>query len=339
MGVKLAPLLSDFGESVGLAYLEGKKLAIDSYPTLYQMLATIRDKKGRPLQDSEGRITSHLVGLFNRTAKMISQGIRPIFIFDGPPYVLKKKEVEKRTERREKAEKKYQKALKEGKIEEAKKYAQQAIRVEENIEESAKELLHLLGVPVITAPHDAEAQASYMTKKGMCFGVASPDYDAFLFGSSKVIRNLRMVRTVKPKVFDLQNIVAGLAISHSQLIDVALLLGTDFNEGVKGIGPKRALKLVKKYSNLQEILSKKEVEWPSSSPPPQEIITYFQNPPVKEGVEIEFGELDREAVCTFLVGERDFSRERVERRLDEIEERKKKEEKRGVQASLDKFTP
>lgn len=338
MGVKLGPLLRQFGEEVGISYLEGKKLAIDAYPTIYQTLATVRDRKGRPLRDSNGRVTSHLVGLFNRSAKMFSKGIRPVFVFDGPPHKLKKEEVEKREKKRKEAKKKYNKALKEGEIEKAKKFAQQSIRVEENIEKSAEKLLKLMNIPVIEAPHDAEAQAAHLVKKGKCFGVASPDYDAFLFESSTVVRGLRMTKGVKPKLFKLKKILDQLGISHSQLIYIALLLGTDFNPGgVEGVGQKTALTLVKENEEIEKILSKKDVEWKTSFPSPQRIIRYYQKPPVKENVKIKFGEVDEEAIRDFLVRKHDFSKKRVERRLKEIRERKEKEKKAGLQSSLDQF--
>lgn len=339
MGVKLGPLLRQFGEEVGISYLEGKKLAIDSYPTIYQILATVRDRKGRPLRDSEGRVTSHLVGLFNRSAKMLSKGLRPVFVFDGPPHKLKKEEIEKREKKRKEAKEKYNKALVEGKIEKAKKFAQQSIRVEENIEKSAKELLKFMGIPVIEAPHDAEAQAAHLVEKGKCFGVASPDYDAFLFKSPIVLRGLRMTKGVKPKLFKLKKILSELEISHSQLLHIALLLGTDFNPGgVEGVGQKTALTLVKKDKELEKILSKKDVEWDPSFPSPQKIKQYFQKPPVKENVKIQFDEINEEALMDFLVRKRDFSKERVERRLKEIRERKEKEKKAGFQSSLDQFS-
>lgn len=338
MGVKLGPLLRDFGEEIGIEYFEGKRLAIDSYPVLYQVLATVRDQKGQPLRDSSGRITSHLVGLFNRSAKMLSMGIRPIFIFDGTPHQLKKKEVAKRKEKREKAEEKYQKALKAGKIAKAKKFAQQAIQVDEVTEKSAKNLLELMGIPVIEAPHDAEAQASYLVKKKECFAVASPDYDSFLFKSSKVVRNLRMTGT-KPRLFKLSKLFDGLGITYSQLIDIALLLGTDFNRGgVKGIGKKTVLERVKKTGGIEKILSKKKFTWDPAYPSVGRIKEYFRNPPLKENVEIKFKEIDRDGIIEFLVEEREFSKERVISRLKEIAERKQKEKKRGIQSSLEQFT-
>lgn len=343
MGVKLGSLLRQYGAEIGIEYLEGKKVSVDAYPTIYQMLATIRGRTGQPLQDSEGRVTSHLVGLFNRTAKMLSKGIRPIFVFDGPPHTLKKQEIKKRERRRKKAETKYQEALKAGKVEKAKKFAQQSISVGDIIEKSSKKLLELMGIPVVEAPHDAEAQASYLTTQSKCFAVASPDYDAFLFKSPKVIRNLKM-SDVNPHLFELEKVLDHLKISYSQLIDVALLLGTDFNQtedtkGIKGIGPKTALRLIKKFGDIETLLSKKEeYQWHPSYPPIHKIKEYFQFPPIKQQVKVQFKDLSENDLYAFLVEKHDFSKNRVRKRIQEIKERRQKEEKRGIQSSLEKFT-
>ncbi len=341
LGVKIGPLIKEIGigKEVDPSHFEGKVIAIDALPTIYEMLATIRDPKGGYLRDSKGRITSHLVGIFNRTCRMLALGIRPVYVFDGPPHPLKLGTIEERRERRELAQKKYEEALAMGKIEEAVKFAKQAMMVTDELVASAKELISLLGVPIITAPHDGEAQAAYLVKKGEAYAVSSPDYDSFLYGSPRVVRNLKMTlqKKEKPTLYELNDLLSKLGITLEQLVDIAILIGTDFNpEGIEGIGPKRALELVKRHGSLENLLKQKRIIW-KFEVPPEEIKKIFLNPPVTDNYKIEFKEPEREKIIEFLVEEHDFSRERVEKELGEVYKRIEREKKAGIQASLDMF--
>ena len=341
MGVKFGPLFKEAG--VGLtvdpSYLDGKTIAIDALPTIYEVLATIRDYRGEYLKDNLGRVTSHLVGLFNRTARMLSLGIKPVYVFDGPPHPLKNKTVETRKERKEQALQKLNEARKAGVIEDIVKYAKQAIFVTDEIIDDAKKLLKLLGVPIVQAPHDGEAQAAYLVKRGVCFAVASPDYDSFLYGSPKVIRGLKMSlqRKEKPIIYDLSTILRSLNITREQLVDIAILIGTDFNpEGFRGIGPKKALNFIKKHGSIENLIKKKIISWELSIDV-NELREVFLNPKDSDDYVIKFSEPEEEKIIEFLVEEHNFSLERVKKELGEIFRRIKREKKGGVQASLDKF--
>lgn len=341
LGVKLGPIIRELkiGKEIDVTYLEGKKIAIDALPTIYEMLATIRDQRGGYLHDSKGRITSHLVGLFNRTARMLSHGIKPIFVFDGPPHPLKIKELELRKERKEDALQKYLEAVNKGDFVVAKKYAKQAMSVTDELVDTAKKLLRLFGVPIIEAPHDGEAQAAYLVNKGEAFAVASPDYDSFLFGANKVVRNLKMSPQKKdvPTIYELEDLLDGLGISREQLVDIALLLGTDYNPGgVPGIGPKRAIELVKKYGSIEELLEKKIIDWVFDVDP-NELKKIFLQPSINKDYLISFNEPDFDGIITLLTEEFDFSRERVEKELRDVKKRLEREKRGGVQSSLDMF--
>ena len=339
--MKIGPLLKDLnvGKQVDPSFFEGKKVAIDALPTIYEMLATIRDRRGGYLHDSKGRITSHLVGLFNRTARMLAIGIKPIYVFDGPPHPLKMRELEIRKERKEIALQKYIEALQRGDYVSAKKYAKQAMVVTDELVDSAKKLLQLFGVPIVQAPHDGEAQAAYIVKKGEAYAVASPDYDSFLYGSPRVVRNLKMTTKKEevPILYELQKVLEGLSLTLEQLVDLAILIGTDFNpEGFEGIGPKRAYELIKRYGSLKRVVELRKVRWkyPFSV---DEIRNIFLNPPISDDYRIEFKEPNFDGIIELLVEEHDFSRERVEKELNEVRKRLEREKKGGVQASLDMF--
>ncbi|RLG16953.1 flap endonuclease-1, partial [Nanoarchaeota archaeon] len=325
MGVKFGPLFRERGVTgrviENLTILEGKIIAIDALVTLYEMISIIRDREGRPLRDSRGRITSHLVGLFNRTCRMLALGIKPVYVFDGPPHPLKLKTIQERHIRKEEAEQKYIAALSRGDFEEAKKYAKQAARIEDYMVSTAKKLLEYLGVPVIQAPHDGEAQAAFIVRRGDAYAVSSPDYDSFLYGSPRVIRGLRITKSGGRKgeeeitEYTLDEVLEKLELTHEQLIDLAILIGTDFNpEGFPGIGPKRAYDYIKRYGSLERVVKLGLVRWryPFEI---GEIRSIFLNPPVTANYNIEFREPQREKIIEFLVEEHDFNPERVNNEL------------------------
>ena len=347
MGVKFGPLFRERGVTgrviENLTILEGKIIAIDALVTLYEMISIIRDREGRPLRDSRGRITSHLVGLFNRTCRMLALGIKPVYVFDGPPHPLKLKTIQERHIRKEEAEQKYIAALSRGDFEEAKKYAKQAARIEDYMVSTAKKLLEYLGVPVIQAPHDGEAQAAFIVRRGDAYAVSSPDYDSFLYGSPRVIRGLRITKSGGRKgeeeitEYTLDEVLEKLELTHEQLIDLAILIGTDFNpEGFPGIGPKRAYDYIKRYGSLERVVKLGLVRWryPFEI---GEIRSIFLNPPVTANYNIEFREPQREKIIEFLVEEHDFNPERVNNELDPVFKRLEREEKAGRQASLFDF--
>ena len=323
MGTDIGDILQR--ESVELEYFAGKKIAVDALNTLYQFISIIRQPDGTPLKDSQGRITSHLSGILYRVSNMVEAGIRPIFVFDGEPPEFKKEELEERKERREEAEKKWKEAIERG--EDAKKYAQAAARVDDYIIESSVKLLRLMGIPVVQAPSEGEAQAAYITAKGDTDYTGSQDYDSLLFGSPRLARNLAITGKrklpgknvyvdVKPEVILLDENLKKLGISREQLVDVALLVGTDYNEGVKGVGAKKALSIIKKCGDIFKALKllKAEIDIERIA----KIREFFLNPVVTDEYDIKFGKPDVDGIMEFLCEEHDFSRERVEKAVEKL---------------------
>ncbi len=327
-----------------LRALNGKSVALDAYNSLYQFLAAIRGEDGRPLMDSKGRVTSHLSGLFYRTINMLENGIKVAYVFDGKPPALKSKEIKRRVEIKEKAKEKYEEALRKGDIEEARKYAQISARLTKEMVEEAKRLLEAMGVPWVQAPSEGEAQAAYMAKKGDVWASGSQDYDSLLFGSPRLVRNLtitgrrklpgkRAYVTVEPEEITLQCVLDKLGITREQLIDIALLIGTDFNEGVKGVGPKTALRLVKTYGDLERILKSLGVKDIDIY---MEAKNIFLNPEVTDEYKLEWRPPDEKKIIEILVYEHDFNEERVKRAIERL--RKAWREKiRYRQVGLDAF--
>ncbi len=326
MGVNLRDLVPK--TSVNLADLTGRTIAIDAYNALYQFLAIIRQPDGTPLKDHSGRVTSHLSGLLYRTSNLVEMGIKAVYVFDGVPPTLKEVEIKRRARVKEEALVKYERALQEGKVEEARVYAQMTSRLKDYMADDAKRLLELLGVPWVQAPSEGEAQAAHMTKKGDTDYCASQDYDSLLFGAPRLIRNVtisgrrklprkNVYVEVVPEVVEVGKVLAELGVTLEQLVDVGILVGTDFNpEGVKGIGPKTALQLIKEHGSIEKVVpTLKEVSFPVE---PQRIRDIFLHPRVRDDYPLVWREPDPDGVVAFMCGERDFDEDRVRKALDRM---------------------
>jgi flap endonuclease-1 len=327
MGVKLKELLPK--TNISLQSLAGKSIAIDAYNALYQFLAIIRQPNGTPLQDRKGRVTSHLSGLLYRNSNFVEIGIKLIYVFDGTPPAQKKVVIKKRIEAKAKAQVKYEKALAEGKLEKARTYAQATSRIDSSLEQESKKLLSLMGIPWVQAPSEGEAQAAHMSKKKGADFCASQDYDSLLFGAPTLIRNVAITGRRKlpgksiyvdvlPEVVELRKTIDELGISYEQLIDIGLLIGTDYNPGgVKGIGPKNALKLIKKHGTLHEVLtviadSQLSIELEKAK-------DIFLHPKVTNNYKLEWNTPQAEKIVDFLCKEHDFSESRVRRAVEKME--------------------
>lgn len=334
MGVDLKAIV--IKTNISLEDVSGKSIAIDAYNALYQFLSIIRQPDGTPLMDNKGRITSHLSGLLYRTTNLVENGIKPIYIFDGEPPELKDIEIQRRIKMKENAEAKYKEALGKGDLIEAKKYAQMTARLTNDMVEDAKKLLDAIGIPWIQAKSEGEAQAAYLVTKGDAWAVGSQDYDSLLFGSPRLVRNLTITGKrklprknvyieISPELIELSRTLNYLGITREQLIDLSILIGTDYNpDGFKGIGPKRALELIKKHGSLEEVL---KVIGNPLNVDFNEIRSIFLNPQVNKNYQIKWKELNESEVISILCYEHDFSKERVKGALQRIRDAYRKYEK------------
>lgn len=338
MGIQISEIIPK--KEVELADLSGKKIAIDAFNTIFQFLSIIRDRfTGEPLKDSKGRVTSHLSGLMYRTINFVEAGIKPIYVFDGEPPKLKRRTQEERQAIRTEAREKWKEALRKG--EAAFKYAQAASQLTDEMLKDAKKLLELMGIPFLQAPSEGEAQCSFMTKKGDVFATGSQDHDSLLFGSPRLVKNLSIAGRKKmpnkevyyelrPELIELKEVLQTLGINQKQLIMMGLLIGTDYNDGVKGFGPKRSLEIVKEEKTLEKVL--KNVKW-EEDVEPEEIMKLFLEPKVTEKYEMKWKPPQEEKLIKFMVDEHDFSRERVQKAIDKMQERFTS----GTQSSLKGF--
>lgn len=304
-----------------LEELEGKH-AVDAFNALYQFLTSIRQPDGTPLMDSQGRITSHLSGLFYRTCSLLEKNILPVYVFDGEPSELKKRTIAERRERKKEAEEQRIKALKEGRVEEAGRLAQRTASLSKEMVDESKKLLEAMGVPFVQAPSEGEAQCAFMAQEKVVDSACSQDYDALLFGAPLLTRNLTIAGKrklpfrnqfieVSPEQIFLQENLDSLGITREKLVWIALFCGTDFNEGIYGIGPKKALKLVKESSSLEEALkkAKAEADW-------IDVLEFFLKPPTTkvEASNLVFREPDKQKLTEFMLS-REFSQQRIENAL------------------------
>ncbi|MCS7117666.1 MAG: flap endonuclease-1 [Thaumarchaeota archaeon] len=343
MGVKLGDIIPPgAAEEVELGFFRGRSVAIDGYNALYQFLSIIRGPDGRPLMDSKGRVTSHLSGLFFRTVNLLEVDMKLVYVFDGEPPQQKLETIRRRIEAKKEALAKYEEALKVGDLEAARRYAVQTATLERYMLESATRLLDAMGVPYVLAPSEGEAQAAHMARKGLVWASASQDYDSILFGSPRLVRNLSVIGRrklpgrreyveVKPEVIYTERLFNSLGIGREQLIDVAMLVGTDYIEGVKGIGPKRALQLIREHGSAEAALIHLRVEPKANL---RVVRKLFTEPAVTDDVKLEWRPVDPERVKRVLCDEHDFSEERVDKALKGLLEQQRK---RSGLTSLDQW--
>jgi len=318
MGVALRDIILEYKSPVNWDALPGVA-AIDASNALYQFLTIIRQPDGTPLMDRHGRVTSHLSGILFRMVNFMEKGIKPVFVFDGQPVGLKQATIDQRRKLRSEASDRWKEAIARGDEEEAYRQARASTRVDTEVIRTSQDLLSLMGIPYLQAPGEGEAQAAHMAAKGDVRYVVSQDYDTLLFGAPTLVRNLtvsgkRKIRgrtvTVTPERIVLADLLGGIHLTREQLVEIGILVGTDFNDGVTGVGAKTALKIVQKGDFVQKIREK----LPDFDPDPVRDI--FLHPAVTDSYELAWGQPDVEGIVQLLCGTYDFSEERVRKALE-----------------------
>lgn len=325
MGLNLKELV--VREKTTLESFSSKIIAVDAYNAIYQFLASIRGPDGLQLSDSEGRITSHLSGLLYRNINFLSLGIKPVYVFDGKPPSLKTAEIERRKQIKKDATVKYEKAIAEGNMEDARKFAQQTTSMKDGMVKESKQILSYFGIPYIDAPSEGEATAAHLTNTGQAYASASQDFDSILCGAKRLIRNFtnsgrRKIPNrntyveIEPEIIETQKTLDSLGITRKQLVDVGILIGTDFNpNGFDRIGPKTALKMIKQHLRLEDI---PQIQEQLQEIDYEQIRKIFLEPIVADVDEIVFGNVDYEGMTNYLVKERSFSEDRIQSSLNRL---------------------
>ncbi len=340
MGLKFKDIVQV--EEIKFSELNNKILVVDTFNMLYQFLSSIRSADGTPLKDSKGNVTSHLAGLFSRVSNLMQKNLKLAFVFDGKPPQLKHEERQRRRQIKEEAKKAYEIAKEREDIGGMKKYAMRTTTLTKEMVDEAKYLLDLMGLPVIQAPSEGEAQVAFMAKKGDADYGVSQDYDSLLYGTPNLVRNLSIsgkkkrtsklsFETIKPEVINLTKTLNSLGLDNDQLIVLAMLVGTDYNRaGIKGIGPKKALKLVKEYGKDFDALFK-EVKWEETYELGwNEIYYLFKNMPTSDDYDLSFRRYDKDKILEFLCDKHDFSRQRIESTLQKLDKSLPSQQQKGL---------
>jgi flap endonuclease-1 len=325
MGVDLGSIIKP--TKISLGQITHRVVAIDAFNALYQFLAIIRGGAGEHLMDGQGRVTSHLSGLFYRNVNLLAMNVKPIYILDGQPPALKAMEIARRRAVKKEAVIKYHRAISEGRFEEARKFAQATSIIREYMVEDTKHMLDLLGIPWIDAPSEGEATAAHLTEIGLASDTASQDFDSLLFGAKRLIRNLTISGRrklpnkpvyveVEPEEIELDKILLDLGISREQLVDLGILLGTDFNpDGFKNIGPAKAFKYIKTYGELEAI---PDITDQLKKTDYRAIREIFLRPRVAKPGDVKWSRTDYDGIIRFLCSEKDFSEDRVTKTLQKL---------------------
>ncbi|KAG7813133.1 hypothetical protein KL921_000679 [Ogataea angusta] len=322
--------------------LFGRKIAIDASMCLYQFLIAVRQQDGNQLTNEAGGTTSHLMGFFYRTIRMVGNGIKPCYVFDGKPPVLKGGELEKRLKRREEAEQKALELKETGTVEELQRFEKRQVKVTREQNEQAQHLLRLMGIPYVIAPCEAEAQCAELARKGKVYAAASEDMDTLCYQPPFFLRNVTAAESKKLKVdeFTTSAVLEGFGMDINTFVDLCILLGCDYCETIKGIGPVTAFKLIKEHGSIEKIIEHIENDpkckykvpenWPYN-----EARELFLNPEVLNGddIDLKWVNPDLDGLIEFMVKENGFNEQRIRDGVEKL----KKGLKGGVQGRLDGF--
>ncbi len=279
------------------------------------------------------------MGTFYRTIRLLENGIKPVYVFDGKPPELKGGELVKRAERREEAQKALQKATEAGDQAEIDKMSRRLVKVTKEHNEEAKALLKLMGVPYIEAASEAEAQCSAMVKAGKVFGVATEDMDALTFGANILLRHMTFSEARKMPVQEIhyEKVLKGLELEKDEFIDLCILMGCDYCDTIRGVGPKRAFELIQKHKSIEEIIKNidtKKYELPENwnYARAREL---FKEPEITEieKIELKWTQPDEDGLVKFLCGDKQFNEDRVRAGAQKIQ----KSLKTATQGRLDSF--
>ncbi|KAF9871269.1 DNA-repair protein rad2 [Colletotrichum karsti] len=299
----------------------GRKVAIDASMSIYSFLIAVRSD-GQQLMNESGETTSHLMGLFYRTLRMVDNGIKPLYVFDGAPPKLKSGELAKRFQRKQEANENLEEAKETGTAEDIEKFSRRTVRVTREHNAECQRLLKLMGIPFIVAPTEAEAQCAVLARAGKVYAAASEDMDTLTFDTPILLRHLTFSEQRKEPIQEVhvEKVLEGLGMDRKQFVDLCILLGCDYLDPIPKIGPTTALKLIREHGTLEKLVEainedpKHKYTIPDDWPY-QDARELFFNPDVKPAddplCDFKWEKPDMEGLVQFLVTEKGFSEDRV----------------------------
>jgi flap endonuclease-1 len=326
-------------KEVAFDQMTNRMLAIDASMNLYQFIIAVRDSSGQGLQNEAGEVTSHINGFLARTIKLLEAGAKPVYVFDGKAPELKQAELQARREMRDQAEAELKAAEAAGDLEQVKKMQGRTVRVTKQQNEDVKELLTLMGIPVVLAPCEAEAQCAELSKGGRVYAAATEDLDSLTFGSKRLIRNLFAPEAQKKPILevDLALALEQIGVTMDQFIDFCILCGCDYVDSIKGIGPQSAIRMILDHATIEEGIKHMakdppSEEWINKLGPVRDCFKNHEVTPASE-VNVEMKEPDYVGLKKFLVETHQFNADRVDRQLERLRAARAKK----TQARLDQF--
>ncbi|KAF2115455.1 flap endonuclease 1 [Lophiotrema nucula] len=297
----------------------GRKVAIDASMSIYSFLIAVRSD-GQQLMSDTGETTSHLMGMFYRTLRMVDNGIKPLFVFDGAPPKLKSGELAKRFQRKAEAHEAHEEAKETGTAEDVEKFSRRTVRVTREHNAECQKLLKLMGIPYIIAPTEAEAQCAELARGGKVYAAASEDMDTLTFNAPILLRHLTFSEQRKEPIQEihLDKVMEGLEMERAQFIDLCILLGCDYVDPIKGVGPSTALKLIREYGTLEKVVEHMKTSSKYTIPddwPFQDARLLFLEPDIKSAddpeCDFKWEAPDVDGLIKFLVEEKHFNEDRV----------------------------
>ena len=290
--------------------------------SIYSFLVAVRSD-GQQLMNETGETTSHLMGMFYRTLRIVDNGIKPLYVFDGAPPKLKSGELAKRFQRKSEAQEQHEEARETGTKEEEERFSRRTVRVTREHNQECQRLLKLMGVPYIIAPTEAEAQCAALARAGKVYAAASEDMDTLTFASPVLLRHLTFSEQRKEPIQEihLDKVLEGLEMEMDQFIDLCMLLGCDYLDPIPKMGPATALKLVREHGSIAAVMQaiddgalKGKFTVPEDYPW-ENARELFIHPDVRDAehpdCDFKWEQPDTDGLIKFLVEEKGFSEDRV----------------------------
>lgn len=323
LGCNLKDLVT--AHPVDLSEMSGQRIAVDAFLIGYQFITSLRTRgdgaDGGPLSDSHGRPVSHLMGFLDRATVMVEAGIDPVFIFDGRPHELKAETLADRKNRKVTAREKWEQAVEQKDWKTAQRLGSQIVSFTPQMVAETRTMLNLLGIANVEAPMEAEGAAAVRAARGEFAAVASQDWDTLLYGAPVMVRNLtshgtrKFGRIVHAERIVLEELLEEQGLTREQLVDLGIMVGTDFHRGIKGVGPKTGLKLIREHGTLEGVCAAKAREVPENI---DEIREIFLNHPAGSEQIPPFKMCDEMGLRAMLQNH-DFSERRIDRALARME--------------------
>ena len=302
--------------------MKGKRLAIDTSIFLYKSLMNVRSK-GDYLKNSQGKIVSHIQGLYYKTNQLLTFGITPIYIFDGKPPQEKNDCIKARVKKAEECKEKTETT---DNLQEKQNLEKGSIRIKKEYIDDLKHIFSLMGVSYIHANGEAEAYASELCRLGFVDGVMTEDMDTLSYGCPLLMRSCIDKSIKRPEIvstFNFQKILEDFKMNHDEFIDMCILCGCDYCPTIPKVGPARAMKFIQKYNNIENLINSEEKitiseEFKNKYIASRGLFKVFDGKIDLENLPISKSNYDSNSIYKYLVNECDMNSKRVQNSLQKF---------------------